>query len=199
MAIYKIQLSGRGTERGVGKITEAQYEYWSDESKEYDLADALTENYDYDENQTPEEARFKYPWFEYSEVAYQCGLDDDAWIEIIDPTGTKIVNTELSSYFNEVFGEDIHEHWEEMDEFYIEYEVKSGCYVSWAQGGKGTYFEFEIDVDQFDPKKLKVETFDFEGNSMVVKLFYDGEELENNGGDWWGKWSDYSLYKAEEQ
>lgn len=197
MPTYRIELRGRGTERAVGKITQAQYEYWSDEDRQDDLAEAITENFDYEENQTPEEARFEYPWYEYSDVTFQIGLDDDAWIEITDPEGKEIVSTELSTYFDEIFDEDLDDHWEETGEFYTDYDLENGYYIYWQQGGKGTYFQFDLEVDEFDPKKLKVETIDFDGNSMIVKMLYDGIELDNSGGDWWGKWSEYSVIKVE--
>jgi hypothetical protein len=198
MPKFRIQLSGRGTERAVGKITEAQYEYWSDEEREYDLAEALTENFDYDENQTPDEARFPYPYFEYSDVKYVCGLDDDAFITITNEQGEEIVSEELSGYIQNIFGEDDwFDHWEETEEFYLDYDCEPGYYVSWAQGGKGTYFDFDLEVEEFDPKLLKIETIDYMGNSMIVNVLYDNTALENDGGDWWGKWSDYSVHKIE--
>lgn len=198
MSVYKIELRGRGTERGVGKITEAQYNYWVDEEREYDLAEALNENLDYDENNVPDEARFEFPYYECTDSIYKCGLDDDAWIEITDVSGNQIISAELSTYFNEIFGEDeFYDHWEETSEYYIDCDCEPGYYVFWQQGGKGTYFEFEVETDNFNPKLLKVETVDFEGNSMIVKMLYDGVELDNHGGDWWGKWSDYSVHKVE--
>jgi len=64
---YTIRIWGRTREIGVSKIKKAQYDYWSDEDHEDDLGDALNENYDYDENNTPKAARFEFPYYEYQD------------------------------------------------------------------------------------------------------------------------------------
>lgn len=198
MAQYKIELSGRGADRGIGKITEAQYNYWADEDKEDDLPEALTGNYDYDENETPEECRL-LEYYEYEDVGFWSGPEDDCcWITLTDENGNEIVNEELAAFADELHGDDEDfEFFQETSEFYMNYDLESGYYVYWAQGGKGTYFEGYVDVDTFDQKLLNVETIDFEGDSIILKVMYDGEEVENVGGNWWGKWSDFSLHKVE--
>lgn len=57
MTIYTIEIYSRGLDVGIGTITQAQYEYWSDEDREYDLPEALQDNFDYEGNESPEECK----------------------------------------------------------------------------------------------------------------------------------------------
>jgi hypothetical protein len=74
---YTIRVWGRTREIGVHKIKKAQYEHWSSEEHEDDLSDALNENYDYDENETPKAARFDLPYYEYQGKHSFWGFDQD--------------------------------------------------------------------------------------------------------------------------
>jgi hypothetical protein len=200
---YTINLLGRGTERGYAKITKPQYDYWYD-MDESDLADALNENYDYDDNKTPKRARFEGYYNDYSDK-YYFGIDDDCWIEIIDENKTEIVSEKLDEYINKIHTEDeSYEHITEEDEFYMNYDLKPGYYVSWAQGGKGTYFQGTVTTTEvFDPRKLWFYTTDVEGNTMITSVKYGTEEsqekLENDGGDWSGKWATYEVHHIEKK
>ena len=70
--VYKIVLAGRGTDCGIGKITQAQYDFWSHPDNESGLGDALNdpdmtefESDDGDTVEIPEECRFEYYYNEY--------------------------------------------------------------------------------------------------------------------------------------
>lgn len=201
--VYTIRLMGRGTERGYAKITKAQYDYWYD-MDENDLADALNENYDYDENKTPKKARFEGYYNDYCDK-YFFGVDDDCWIEILDNNSNELVSQNLNEYLNTIHTEyDYYDHYTEEDEFYMNYDLKPGYYLSWGQGGKGTYFEGAVETtDVFDPRKLWFYTTDVEGNSMITKVKYgtedNQEEINSDGGDWSGKWADYQVFKIEKK
>ena len=75
MTIYSIEITSRGLDVGIGKITQAQYEYWSDEDREYDLTDALQSSYDYEGNETPEECKLYDYYNEYEDVLFTFGPD----------------------------------------------------------------------------------------------------------------------------
>ena len=199
---YKLILYGRGQEHGFSKITKTQYNFWNDRTN--DLDDVFNGDYDYEENNVPKKARFDVDYCnELTDMGFYSGPDDDCIIEIKDSDNNTIIEQSLSSYVESIHTEDdYYEHLFEQNDFYVNHDLKPGYYLHWAQGGKGTYFETTITVEDgevFDPRKLIFETTDVEGNSLVTKVTYDGEELENWGGDFSGKWGQFWLYKVEKK
>jgi hypothetical protein len=205
---YTIRIWGRTREIGVGAITKAQYDYWSDEDHEDDLSDAMNENFDYDEAETPEEARFDMPYYEYQDVESIWGFDsDDTVMTITNQDGEEIYKGDLMSFISEAHG-DNDSQWdanEEIGELYPSYFDK-GTYVFWTQGGKGSCIQTTIIVEEgeeFDPRKLKTKYWDIQGYSVTSRLVYDDVELDDEGMDsehdnWRGQWSEFSVHETEE-
>ena len=200
---YTIRIWGRTREIGVGKISKQQYEHWSHEDHEDDLDDALNENYDYDENNTPEKARFDAAYYEYQDVHSFWGFDeDDTHMTITNQDGEEIYEGDLASFIQQAHGDNdsVYEATEEVEELYPEY-LGKGYFVMWTQGGKGSCIQTTIDTngEEFDPRKLKYTTWDVEGNTVVNRLSYDGDELDDEGMDsehdnWRGQWSEFNVY-----
>lgn len=197
---YTIRIWGRTREIGVHKIKKAQYDYWSDEDHNSDLSDALNENYDYEENNTPKAAQFDLPYYEYQDKISFWGFDqDDTHMTIENSEGETIYEGDLDSFFSEAHGEE-DSRWEtseEQEELYPGY-LGKGYWLMWTQGGKGSCIQTSIE-GVFEPKKLKVLTWDVEGTSVVTRLVYDGDELEDEGMDsehdnWRGQWSQFDVY-----
>ena len=197
---YTIRIWGRTREIGVHKIKKAQYEYWSDEDHENDLSDALNESYDYDENETPEAARFDLPYYEYQGKHSFWGFDqDDTHMTIENSEGETIYDGELESFFSEAHGEEdsLYDATEEQEELYPEH-LGKGYWLMWTQGGKGSCIQTSIE-GVFEPKKLKALNWDIQGTSVVTRLVYNGEELSDDGMDsehdnWRGQWSQFDVY-----
>jgi hypothetical protein len=200
---YTIRIWGRTREIGVGKISKEQYEYWSDEDHNDDLSDAMNESYDYDENETPEKARFDSAYYEYQDVHSFWGFDeDDTHMTITDENGEEIYEGTLDGFIGEAHG-DNDSRWEateEVEELYPEY-LGKGYFVMWTQGGKGSCIQTTIDTgsEEFDPRKLKYTTWDVQGSTIVNRLSYDGSELDDDGMDsehdnWRGQWSQFDVY-----
>ena len=204
---YTIRSWGRTREIGVGKITKEQYDYWVDEDHEDDLSDAMNENFDYDENETPEGARFDMPYYEYQDVHSIWGFDsDDTVMTITNQDGEEIYKGDLMSFIGEAHG-DNDSQWEaneEIDELYPEY-FEKGTYVFWTQGGKGSCIQTTIVIEEgeeFDPRKLKTKYWDIQGTSLTNRLVYDDVELDDEGMDsehdnWRGQWSTFSVHETE--
>ena len=197
---YTIRIWGRTREIGVHKIKKQQYDYWSDEDHEGDLADALNESYDYDENKTPKAARFDLPYYEYQGKHSFWGFDqDDTAMTIENSEGEEIYRGDLESFFSEAHGEE-DSRWEtseELEELYPEY-LGKGYWLMWTQGGKGSCIQTSIE-GVFEPKKLKVFNWDIQGTSVVTRLVYDGAELDDEGMDgehdnWRGQWAQFDVY-----
>ena len=201
---YTIRIWGRTREIGVHKIKKAQYEYWSDEDHEDDLSDALNESYDYDENKTPKAARFDLPYYEYQGKHSFWGFDqDDTHMTIENSEGENIYEGDLESFIAEAHGEE-DSRWEateELEELYPEY-LGKGYWLMWTQGGKGSCIQTTIEIaegEEFDPRKLKVLNWDIQGTSVVTRLVYDGDELDDSGMDsehdnWRGQWAQFDVY-----
>jgi hypothetical protein len=199
---YTIRIWGRTREIGVHKIKKAQYDYWSDEDNESDLADALNENYDYDENNTPKAARFDLPYYEYQDKISLYGYDqDDTHMTIENSEGETIYEGDLESFISEANDdESYYDAIEEQEELYPHY-LGKGYWLYWTQGGKGSCIQTTIE-GVFEPKKLKVLNWDVEGTSVVTRLVYDGVELDDEGMDsehdnWRGQWSTFSVHHNE--
>jgi len=201
---YTIRIWGRTREIGVHKIKKAQYDYWSDEDHEDDLSDALNESYDYDENKTPKAARFDLPYYEYQGKHSFWGFDqDDTHMTIENSEGENIYEGDLESFIIEAHGEE-DSRWEateELEELYPEY-LGKGYWLMWTQGGKGSCIQTTIEIaegQEFDPRKLKVLNWDIQGTSVVTRLVYDGDELDDSGMDsehdnWRGQWAQFDVY-----
>jgi hypothetical protein len=197
---YTIRIWGRTREIGVHKIKKQQYDYWSDEDHEGDLADALNESYDYEENETPKAAQFDLPYYEYQGKHSFWGFDqDDTHMTIENSAGETIYDGDIESFFSEAHGEEDSRYdcAEELEELYPEY-LGKGYWLMWTQGGKGSCIQTSIE-GVFEPKKLKVFNWDIQGTSVVTRLVYDGDELDDYGMDsehdnWRGQWSQFDVY-----
>ena len=197
---YTIRVWGRTREIGVHKIKKAQYEHWSSEEHEDDLSDALNENYDYDENETPKAARFDLPYYEYQGKHSFWGFDqDDTHMTIENSEGETIYDGDIESFFSDAHGEEDSRYdcSEELEELYPEH-LGKGYWLMWTQGGKGSCIQTSIE-GVFEPKKLKVFNWDIQGTSVVTRLVYDGDELDDEGMDsehdnWRGQWAQFDVY-----
>lgn len=198
---YKIELAGRGSDKGFSKITKTQYDFWKDRVN--DLGDALNEDYDYEENDVPKKARFNYNYYEYTDVGFYSGPDTDCWIEIKDQSNAIILMEKLTSYLTGIHGDDeYYEHFVGENEFYINYDCKPGYYLYWIQGGKGVYFESQLDIPEgefFDPRNLFFYYDEVEGEELITKVKYKEQELDNFGGSWSGKYADYGVVKVDKK
>jgi hypothetical protein len=203
---YIIRIWGRTREIGVGTITKEQYDHWNQEDMEDYLSDAMNENYDYDENETPEEARFEHPYYEYNNVTSFWGFDEDMVMTIENQAGEEIFNGDLCGFVNGAHGETqgAWEASEEVEELYPDY-LGKGYFVMWTQGGKGSCMKATIVTgdQEFNPRKLKYTTWDINGASCVNSIIYDDQELEDEGMDsdrdnWRGQWSEFNIYHNEQ-
>lgn len=59
---------------------------------------------------------------------------------------------------------------------------------------KGNFFEFELECEEFDPTKLSPQQLELgEMFDLITGLYYDGQELEKEFDDYWGKGYYYHL------
>lgn len=202
---YTIRIFGRTTELGIGKITKEQYEHWSMDEHTFDLGSAINEEYDFDENETPEAARFTSSgYYEFNDVADFYGIEEDCTVEIIDSNGETIFEGEFSELFNIGHGDEdsVYDCNEEVDEIYPQ-SYGAGYYLMYKQGGKGGSYQHTLTVtEDLDLAKFKITTVDVDGTSHIRGIFYDNDQLDDEGIDeefnnWRGQWADYSVHEVK--
>ena len=190
---YKLSLWGYGGEIAMGSLTEAQYEFWKDKDESdiighctgYDDDNEFEEEYGY---KIPEEAKFcsDGAWYETEgqlDHMWGCEFNESCHIQVDDENGDEVFNQGLTWELEENHGVQL-----EQDEIYAGNTEGVDGYFCFQSSEKGTFFEADIELKQpFDPSKLKIYTTDFEGWELVSHVEYDGEELDNQGGDTTGK------------
>ena len=221
---YKISLWGYGGEAEYMDLTKEQYEFWHAHIEEHGDSDAVQYcvgaedgEFDFDElDEVPEFAQFlKVPGEDYSSSWYesptgfthQWGVDYNNANLTVEEVASDEYNAkhiadvvdgeELSEYINKLDEENNYEL--ELTEMGVdEGEDTQGDYVAqmWS-AEKGTFFEGIIEtVGDFDPKKLKIYTSEYlNGDDTVQSIEYDGNEVDNAGGDTNGKGYSFHVWK----
>ena len=195
---YKIELSGRTIDAGIGSMTQEQYDYWKDRDED-ELSEALNSNFDYEENETPKECQLYDYYNEYEDIKFVWGVELElCYLEITNKAGEKIYAGPAQDFLDTAHGDDDSKYdaTEETDECYIDYEAKDkGPVVYWRHGGKGSWYTGIIEAEtELDLKKIKFNTCDWEGIELITEVVYNSEEIYNDGGDYWGKWTEYSVH-----
>jgi len=218
---YRFSLWGYGGESAYININKEQYDFWKNQVDEHGDSDIVSymvgaEDGDYeleDIDSIPEEADFMKDdeggprtWYEHhNEFSHQWGVPyDSARLTLEEVDGlewdSKVINEVVSD------GIDLHE-WINQEHEKTDYDPElvhtadrdefedQGDYIcQFYSAEKGTFFDAVIEtVGDFDPKKLKVWINEFpNGEDIVTSVEYNGEEVDNNGGDTNGK--GYSVH-----
>jgi hypothetical protein len=186
---YKIQLWGYGGEHVMGTVDRKVYDYFK--QRRLSVPDYAWGGYD---GEVPEDMQPFAPgsWFDCDDMGHVNGVDMSAGhLQILDENENIVYERELSS----LDGCDVQ--LSTIEEVWID-EKDPGTVVFYGYtSDKGTFFEANIELRQpFDPEKLLIQISDFDSNEIVVGAEYDGEELDNYGGDTNGKGSEYAFYVA---
>ena len=221
---YRIRLWGYGGEAEYMQLTKEQYEFWYAHIEEYGDSDAVQYcvgaedgEYDFDDlDEVPEFAQFlkvegedySTSWYESATgFTHQWGVDYSNARVTIEEVDSEEYN---ATVINElVDGDDLSAYidlWNEATNYeleLVEMGVDSGEedepeYVGQMYSAeKGTFFEGIIEtVGEFDPKKLKIYTLEYlNGDDTVQSIEYDGNEVDNAGGDTNGKGYSFSVWK----
>jgi hypothetical protein len=209
---YRIQFYGYGGEAEYMKLTKEQYEFWKEQIDENGDGDAVN----YVVNAEDEQFDFEHisalddpmkflsdedgprPWYEApTGFTHQWGVDySNANISVDevdseDYSAGHVADVVESSTLNE---------WCEVNEVEVEMgvdEVEEPDYVAqmWS-AEKGTFFDGIIEtVGDFDPKKLKIYTSEYlNGDDTIQSVEYDGNEIDNQGGDTNGKGYSFHVW-----
>lgn len=222
---YRVLISGYGGESAYMSISKEAHDFWKpicDEHGDNDLMQyMITDDGDepeYDEiDSVPEEAQFlhdkdddnyKRPWYEsHTEFEHSYGGEYSScnlYIEEVDS------DEYSASVIAEVLDEritDLNDRLGEESDYEVEMvqmtsadEYPEGTeYIAQLYSSeKGTFFEGIITTyGDFDPTKLTIVTTEFlNGEDTITSVEYDGEEVDNSGGDTNGKGYYCSVWKA---
>jgi hypothetical protein len=175
---YKIKLGGRGADVWVHDINEEQKKLLkegnvtSDQMEMDDIAKILNVEM-VDESDEVFTGVYDTP--------------SDMVIEVRDENGNMVFDsTEQKDWF---FDEETM-----MDNDNLEFAHDGENKFFVESYSKGNFFEFELECEEFDPKKLSPKQLELgERFDLITGLYYDGVELEKEFDDYWGKGYYYHL------
>lgn len=212
---YRITINGYGGESEYIKLTEEQFNFWNDHIEEHGDGDAVNYctnaedgDFDFDHiEELPEEMQFlkvegedySAPWYEApTSISHQWGVDyGNAHISIDEVDGADYG----SGYVNEVVENTDIGNWCEDNEIEVDMDVEDveepDYVLQFYSSEKGCFFEGTIETTgPFDPKKLKIYTSEYlNGDDTISSVTYDGDDVDNSGGDTTGKGYSVHVWK----
>lgn len=174
---YKINLSGKGADCYLFKLTEEQYQYLSDNKVQQDTMDVF-DIQDYLEIDDIGESELT--------ITGPYADKDSLYLTVEDEQGNEVFNSgQEEDSFDEILE---NSKWEGTDYDEINF-LAIEDYV------KGNFFSAEIEIDEtFDINKLSLTMTDLaEVRDIVSSVSYDGKELELEWGDYWSKGFSFIL------
>ena len=174
---YNVSIWGYGVEVTIGTPTKEQMQILLDETSDESLSSRV---FEFDDP----------PHHEIDEQLHKWGcLLDYATIIVTDENKQEIVNTETG------LGLEICK--EDEDFSYLEYNYtkidETKPLLMCVSNEKGSFFEGEIDCEQFDIRKFKLTIEEEAGmtnfcvGDIISHVTYDGDWIDNLGGDTSGK------------
>jgi len=192
---YKITMWGYGGEKVMGTVDRKIYDYFK--QRRLDLSDYAWDSDYADENEIPDEMQPFPPgsWYECDDMAHAHGVSRNAGtLQIEDENGEVIYERSLEDCNG---GSDDSPEWDCGDEVWID-EKPAGTVVFIGNSNeKGTFFEADLPLTMpFDITKLTLSYDEIDGEELVNSVTYDGEDIDNWGGNTDGKSSDFGMYIA---
>ena len=195
---YKISMWGYGGEKTMGTVDRKIYDYFK--QRRLDLSDYAWDCDYADENGIPDEMQ-PFPagsWYECDDMAHAHGVSRNAGtLQIEDENGNVIYERSLEDISG---GDNDEPEWSCNDEVWID-EKPAGTIVFIGNSNeKGTFFEADLPLTMpFDITKLTLNYDEIDGEELVNGVEYDGEDIDNWGGNTDGKSSDFGFYVAHSQ
>lgn len=187
MATFTISINGYGGEVVLGKITKEAYEHWGnrDEDDEALSSHLFWDPYEEEDGNDvtdDEDPRFLGQWWEIDDIEHTNGANVDACtVYVEDSDGNEVWQTEDPELENTSFSDPD--------------DQPPGYYFKGWSAEKGNFFHAEIEATKFDPEKLKFYATDIDGDTIIDHVEYDGEQLDNEGGDTRGKSQGFEFYE----
>jgi hypothetical protein len=192
---YKISMWGYGGETVMGTVDRKIYDYFR--ARRLDLSDFAWDSDYADENNIPEDMQPFPPgsWYECDNMGHANGVSRNAGtIQIEAENGDTVYERSLEDLHGD---EDNEPKFECNDEVYIDSQPNGTIVFIGRSNEKGTFFEADIPLTTpFDITKLILGYDEIDGEEIINCVSYDGEDIDNWGGNTDGKSSDFGMYVA---
>ena len=194
---YKISLWGYGGEYIMGTVDRKIYDYFR--HRRLDLSDFAWDSDYADEHKIPEEMWPFTPgsYYDCDDICHEHGVDRNAGtVQIDDETGETIYQQSLENISGMgADGDEPEPEWGGGEEYWIGMKPVGTVVFFGVSNEKGTFFEGEIELrEPFDITKLELGYDEIDGNDIINSVKYDGEQIDNWGGDTNGKGSEFGFY-----
>jgi hypothetical protein len=171
---YKVTIQGYGAEITAGSLTQEEAELVCREDK--DIYDTIMDDFE------------DKSWYDINDQLHHWGAStENCTILIEDENGKEVAKFDSETGF----------YLEELDLEIAEYEYpeidETKSILMCVSTEKGSFFEGDFEADEFDVNKFKIQAAseimlgDFFWGDMITGVTYDGESVENYGGDTSGK------------
>ena len=198
---YKISLWGYGGEYIMGTVDRKIYDYFR--HRRLNLSDFAWDSDYADDNNIPEEY-WPFPpgsYYDCDDICHEHGVDRNAGtVQIDDENGETIYQQSLENISGMgADGDEPEPEWGGGEEYWIGMKPVGTVVFFGVSNEKGTFFEGEIELKQpFDISKLELGYDEIDGNDIINSVKYDGEQIDNWGGDTNGKSSDFGFYLVKD-
>lgn len=194
---YKISMWGYGGETVMGTVDRKIYDYFK--KRRLDLSDFAWDSDYADEHEIPEDM-WPFPpgsWYECDDMGHSSGVSRSAGtIQIEDEKGEVIYEHSIE----DLSGLDGEPEFCCNDEVWIDSKPAGTVVFIGRSNEKGTFFEGEIELRApFNIEKLQLGYDEIDGEEIINSVYYEDDEIDNNGGSTDGKSSDFGMYIAHSQ
>lgn len=205
---YKILLWGYGGETVMGTVSRATYDFFR--QHRISVSDYAWDYNDDNGNPMPEVPEELQPftpgsWHDCDDMGHCWGVDRSAGtLQVQDEND----NTVYEKSLDDISGMGVDEEnpeasepeWTCGDEVWIDSKPAGTVVFIGNSSEKGTFFEGEIELKSpFNPGLITLTYDEIDGNEIITGVQYDGEDIDNFGGDTSGKSSDFGFYIAGSQ
>jgi hypothetical protein len=194
---YRISMWGYGGETVMGTVDRKIYDYFK--HRRLDLSDFAWDSDYADEHEIPEDM-WPFPpgsWYECDDMGHSSGVSRNAGtLQIEDETGEVIYEHSIE----DLSGLDKEPEFCCNDEVWIDSKPAGTVVFIGRSNEKGTFFEGEIELKQpFNIERLQLGYDEIDGEEFINSVYYEDDEIDNNGGSTDGKSSDFGMYIAHSQ
>jgi hypothetical protein len=184
---FTIEINGYGGEMVLGSVSKEAFEHWSvkDEDDEGINGHLFWDPYeesDGNEITDDEDPRFLGNWHEIDDIDHSHGaFYDQCEVIVTNEDGETIYETDSPEIEST--------HISDPDD------QPEGYYFKGWSTEKGNFFSCDIELDNFDPDKLKFGATNIDCDVVIDSVTYDGEDLDNIGGDTRSKSVGWDFYE----
>ena len=199
---YKIRLWGYGGEHVMGTVDRKIYDYFK--ARRLDLSEYAWDSDYADEHNIPEDMQPFYPgsWYDCDDMGHCWGVDRNAGtLQVDDENGDTVYEKRLEDIsgmgVDDENPDNSEPEWAGEDEVWIDSQPAGQPVFIGVSSEKGTFFEGDLELKApFNPGKLQLTYTEIDGNEIITSVSYDGEDVENWGGDTSGKSTDFGFWIA---